>query len=552
MEKRSNLSICMRLLKLVKPLAEFMFLAVGMGIAGYLCASFLTILGVFALLSVLQVTTVLSLKMIFILLAVFAVCRGFLRYGEQACNHFIAFKLLALIRDKVFRALRRLCPAKLEGKEKGNLISVITSDIELLEVFYAHTISPVLIAVCTSVFMCLFIGRYHWALGGLAATSYFFLGCILPGITSRMSGGHGADFRKQTGELGSYVLDSLRGLEENIQYQMGEERLNEMNERADKLSEEEKQMKKLAGNNQAVIHTAVLVLSLVMLLISSFLFQKQLIGFEGILISTVALMTSFGPVIALANLSSTLQSTMAAGNRVLDILDEMPLTEDITDQPEQVFSGARLQHVEFGYGDEKILSDISLSISKNQIIGITGKSGSGKSTLLKLLMRFWERDQGSITISDTDINCINTLNLRNMESFVTQETYLFHDSIENNIRIAKPDASREEIEKACRKASVHDFIISLPNGYQTNAGELGDALSGGERQRIGLARAFLHEAPFILLDEPTSNLDSLNEGAVLKALCQERSGKTMVLVSHRPSTMKIADYVCPVEHGRVS
>lgn len=216
------------------------------------------------------------------------------------------------------------------------------------------------------------------------------------------------------------------------------------------------------------------------------------------------------------------------------------------------FSGARAERITFAYGEETILSDISADIPEHTVVGIVGKSGSGKSTLLKLLMRFWEVQQGSISLSGREINRINTDNLRDMESFVTQETHLFHDSIANNLRIARLDAAQEEIEAACRKASVHEFIMTLPQGYNTPVGELGDTLSGGERQRLGLARAFLHDAPFVLLDEPTSNLDSLNEAVILKSLNEERRDKTVVLVSHRQSTMRIADVVYSVEQGRMS
>lgn len=363
-----------------------------------------------------------SLGVIFASVLIFALVRGVLRYAEQACNHFIAFKLLALIRDKVFAALRKLCPAKLEGRDKGDLISVITSDIELLEVFYAHTISPVIIAFFVSLIMCVFLAHINPVLA----------------------------------------------------------------------------------------------------------------------------------VVALANLGSTLQNTFAAGNRVLDILDEQPVTKDVTGCEKVEFKGADAENVTFSYGEETILSDVSVPVPKGSIIGISGRSGSGKSTLLKLFMRFWSTDKGSIKISDKSVENINTDNLRSMESFVTQDTHLFNDTIKNNVRIAKLDATDEEIIEACKKASVHDFISKLPDGYDTNVGELGDMLSGGEKQRIGLARAFLHDAPFVLLDEPTSNLDSLNEAIILKSLKEEGRGRTVALVSHRQSTMRIADKVYCVENGRVS
>ena len=564
-----------KLIGLVKPLTAYMALAVIMGIVGHLCASFITIFGGFAVLDLVGVNVPFSLTIIFISLAIFSVLRAALRYAEQACNHFIAFKLLALIRDKVFQALRKLCPAKLESRDKGDLISVITSDIELLEVFYAHTISPVLIWFFFTLIMTAFIASYHIWLGGLAFIAYLTIGVIIPLIISKISGDDGMKFRSKSGALSGFVLDSLRGLSETIQYGQGQKRLAEMNKKnvvhipathpaqsvsssarrnkkTDELSADEERMKKIAGRNIAVTNTVILIFDFMMLFLSAYLYQTNAIGFDGILICTLALFSSFGPAIALANLGSTLQNTFASGSRVLDILEEEPLVEEIKDEKEVSFNGAKAENVTFAYKDEIILDNLSADIPKNSVVGIVGRSGSGKSTLLKLFMRFWKVENGSVKLSDTDIEHINTANLRNMESFVTQETHLFHDSIKNNIRIAKLNATDEEIKAACQKASVHEFIMTLPQGYDTQVGELGDTLSGGERQRIGLARAFLHDAPFMLLDEPTSNLDSLNEAVILRALHEERNGKTVVLVSHRESTMRIADKIYSVEHGRMS
>ena len=545
--KRSGFKIMTRLVGLVKPLTGYMLLAITMGLVGHLCASFITVLGGFAILDILGLDAPLSLALIFVCLAVFALVRGFLRYAEQACNHFIAFKLLALIRDKVFGALRRLCPAKLEGKDKGDLINLITSDIELLEVFYAHTISPICIAVLFSVVMVAFISSYHVLLGMLTAAAYIVVGVVIPLVTSRLSGDDGMKFRAKSGELAGFVLDSLRGLSETLQYGQGEKRMAQMNEQTEALSQDEERMKRTAGRNPAVTNTVILVFDLAMLFLSAYLCD-----FSGTLICTLTLMSSFGPCVALAALGSTLQNTFAAGNRVLDILDESPVVEEVSGRPETGFSGAAAEHVTFAYGEETILDDFSVDIPENKVIGIVGRSGSGKSTLLKLFMRFWQVRQGSVKVSERDVDEINTADLRDMESFVTQETHLFNDSIRSNLRIAKLDATDDEIVAACKKASVHDFIMSLPQGYDTPVGELGDTLSGGERQRLGLARAFLHDAPFLLLDEPTSNLDSLNEAVILRSLHEERSGKTVVLVSHRKSTMGIADKVYSVEHGRMS
>ncbi len=536
-----------RLIGLVKPLTGYMILAVAMGLIGHLCASFITVFGGYAILHVLHPEWSWNLTALFVAVLMFALLRGFLRYAEQACNHFIAFKLLALIRDKVFGALRRLCPAKLDGKDKGNLISIITSDIELLEVFYAHTISPICIAVLFSFVMISFIGSYHAALGGVALIAYVTVGALIPFVTSRLSGDDGVRFRTKSGQLSGFVLDSLRGLSETIQYGQGKRRMEEIDRRTEQLSKDEEHMKRIVGRNTAVTNTVILMFDLAMLFLSA-----KLVGFEGCLIVTFALMSSFGPVVALASLGATLQNTFAAGGRVLDILDECPVVEEITGKEEVDFHGAEVKNVTFAYGEETILEDVSVTIPENKIIGINGRSGSGKSTLLKLLMRFWQVRQGAVKVSGKNVEEINTSNLRDMESFVTQETHLFHDSIRNNLRIAKLNASDEEIITACRKASVHDFIMSLPEGYDTEVGELGDTLSGGERQRLGLARAFLHDAPFLLLDEPTSNLDSLNEAVILKSLHEACADKSVVLVSHRKSTMGIADTVYSVEHGRMS
>ena len=552
MKKRSGFTVMARLIRLVKPLSGYMVLAILMGLVGHLCAAFITIFGGFAVLDLLGFATPVALKTTFVCVLLFALVRGIFRYAEQSCNHFIAFKLLALIRDKVFRALRRLCPAKLEGRDRGDLISVITSDIELLEVFYAHTISPAAIAALFTLIMCLFIGHYHALLGLLALAAYVCVGVVIPLITSRRSGDTGMRFRTESGALSAFVLDSLRGLNETIQYDRGAESRAEMDARTDALSKEEAKIKRLTGQNMGITNTAILLFDLAMLVSSAALVQRGELTFDGALIAVLALFSSFGPTVALANLGATLQNTFAAGNRVLDILDEEPVVDEVSGQKEVEFTGAEAEHVTFSYGGEDILSDVSVRFPEGSVVGIVGRSGSGKSTLLKLLMRFWDVQKGRVHLSGTDVSSINTGNLREMESFVTQETHLFHDSIKNNLRIAKLDATDDEIVAACKKAAVHEFIMTLPQGYDTPVGELGDTLSGGERQRLGLARAFLHDAPLMLLDEPTSNLDSLNEAVILKSLHEQCAGKTVVLVSHRASTMRIADTVYSVEHGRMS
>lgn len=552
MKKQNKAQVLFRMLKLVKPLSGFMILAVTLGTLGFLTAEFIPILGGEAILIGLGIQTKLSWNMLLGLLLSFAVLRAIFRFSEQRTNHYIAFTLLAIIRDRVFKALRRLCPAKLEGRDKGNLISLITSDVELLEVFYAHTISPICIAIVSETVMCLFIGSFHPLLGIIALTSFLLVGAALPVIISKRSGTTGDELRAQSGQLSAHMLESIRGIDDTLQYSYGEKRLKEISDKTRELSERQGVLSKLTGTNMAIANMLILISDIAMLLVCGWLYQSGRVGFDGFLIPMIALMSSFGPVTALAALGTTLQSTVASGARVLAIIDEEPETEDITGKAHADFTGAEAKEVSFAYAGENVLNNVSLQIPRGKITGIVGKSGCGKSTLLKLLMRFWNVGKGEISVSGRNIDEINTDNLRDMESYMTQETWLFKDTIANNIRIGKLDASDEEVIEACKKASIHDFIMTLPQGYETEAGELGSTLSGGERQRIGLARAFLHNAPCMLLDEPTSNLDSLNEAVILKSLREEAKEKTVLLVSHRESTMRIADKILTMEGGRIS
>ena len=587
-KRRSAIAIMGSLIGLVKPLLHIMAAAIILGTVGYLCAIFLTILagqvilhglagnaagaGISVISEAAMKSTWLSgvsVNRILAVMILIAVLRGIFHYMEQYCNHFIAFKLLAIIRHKVFAALRKLCPAKLEGRDKGNLISIITTDIELLEVFYAHTISPIAIATLTSVIMVIFIGRYHVLAGVLALAAYLIVGVVIPMWNGKHGSQKGMEFRTEFGELNSFVLDSLRGLDETIQYSQGEKRKAQMSDQSRKLAGMQEELSRMEGSQRSFTNLMILVASFGMLALTIHLYGKGEIGFDGILTCTIAMMGSFGPVVALSSLSNNLNQTLASGERVLSLREEKPLVEEIADETGfhaaemfnsvekqnesgDGFTGAEASHVTFAYEDETILDDYSLKLAPGKITGIHGSSGSGKSTLLKLLMRFWDVNEGMISVDNKDVREIPTHHLRNMESYVTQETHLFHDSIANNIAIAKPGATREEIIAAAKKASIHDFIMTLPKSYDTEVGELGDTLSGGEKQRIGIARAFLHDSPLLLLDEPTSNLDSLNEGIILKSLKEDTTRRTVVLVSHRVSTMNVADVVYEMENGWLS
>ncbi|MGE9882033.1 amino acid ABC transporter ATP-binding/permease protein [Blautia obeum] len=564
-KRRKGIVIMGQLIGLVKPLLLLMCLAILLGVLGYLCAIFLTILTGYGMLYGLseilrQNVDVIeggffpsrSFGTIASILIVLAILRGVLHYGEQYCNHFIAFKLLAIIRHKVFASLRRLCPAKLEGRDKGNLISIITSDIELLEVFYAHTISPIAIAILTSLIMVLFIGAQYAPAGILALLGYIVVGVVIPVWNGKKGAEEGMQFRNSFGELNSFILDSLRGLDETIQYDKGEERMKQIDDRSRELGLMQKKLNRHEAVQGSLTNMAILLFSFGMLFFMLWKYERGIVSFDSMLITVIAMMGSFGPVTALSNLSNNLNQTLASGERVLSLLEEEPQIEEVGEKEQTIFAGAKAEHVDFAYEEEQILKDYSIELPRGKVVGIHGASGSGKSTLLKLLMRFWDADQGDIRISGKDIREVNTKDLRDMESYVTQETYLFHDSIANNIAVGRPGASREEIIEAAKKASIHKFIMTLPNGYDTEVGELGDTLSGGEKQRIGIARAFLHDAPFMLLDEPTSNLDSLNEGIILKSLHESRGdNKTVVLVSHRKSTMNVTDVIYEMENGRI-
>ena len=548
-ERKNVFSIMARLIVLVRTLIPVMLLAIFFGSIGHLCAIAVTVSAASGIAGIAgQSAPLLPLRVLPYFLIAFAVCRGVFHYAEQYCNHFIAFKLLAVIRHRIFAKLRELCPAKLEGRDKGNLISIITSDIELLEVFYAHTISPVAIALIVSTCMTVFIWHGSAAAGIIALCAYITVGFVIPLANAKLGGAEGLKFRNAFGALGSFVLDSLRGLDETIQYGCGKKRLSELIKRSQELTAAQKKLSALESYQRAITDFVIIAFDAAAfcLLLRSFFTGSVSLG--SVVVTTTALMSSFGPVVALSNLSNNLMQTLASGERVLSLLDEKPVVEEVTsgstndETAEKAFAvnGIDIANADFSYGAENILTNFSLKIPGRKIFGIHGPSGCGKSTLLKLLMRFWDVQSGSISLSKKDIRTIDTASLRAAESYVTQETSLFRDTIANNIAIGKIGASRKEIIDAAKKASLDEFVSSLPDGYDTEVGELGSTLSGGERQRIGLARAFLHDAPIMFLDEPTSNLDSLNEGIILKSLNEKSKRKTVVIVSHRMSTLNIA------------
>ena len=551
--RKNGFVVMGHLLKLVTPLSHIMAFTITMGTLGFLAAIFIMVLGAMGLVNLLNFDTHLSFSGILTALIVLAVARGVLRYLEQMSGHYIAFKLLALLRDKVFSSLRRLAFVKLQDKQAGQLVSLVTNDIELLEVFYAHTIAPIMIAFFTSAILLLVFGHLSGWFVLVALAAYLTVGVILPIITTKLAREDGRRYRELVGEMNDFFLDSVRGMKEIQLFGYAKQRLDEIQQRSQKIDTAFERIKDQEAKVRVYTEVAVSVFNIIMLFTGLILFSLDKIDFSAFLIGVILLMSSYGPVIALSNLSSNLLQTLASGERVLSLLAEEPELKDVESAVDlKDVSRIDVENVSFAYGEEQILSDVSLSVKKGEILGIHGRSGSGKSTLLKLLMRFYDPKSGSIKINGEILPNINTRSLRDNMAYITQQTYIFNETIEENIRLARRNATLEEIMEAAKKASIHDFILSLPEDYQTKMTELGGNLSDGEKQRIGIARAFLHNAPIILLDEPTSNLDSLNEAMILKSLLNVKAEKLIILVSHRQSTMAICDQVIGIENGRMS
>ena len=548
--KRGKVRIMLELVKLTRPLLGVLACAVVLGVAGFLAAIGITVLATSALLDLEGQAHWIAAGVAAVAAVVCGVARGPLRYAEQLCNHYLAFRVLALVRDKVFAAMRRLAPAKLEGKEKGDLVSLVTADIELLEVFYAHTLSPAAIALAVSIIVLVFIGLQAPQLVGFAAFGFICVGVVVPWCSSRYTATGGLELRQQVGKMNSFVLDSLRGLSETLQFGAQKQRARELDERMASLACAERKLKGRSANAMAVSGAVVLALDVAMIVLAAVLVMQGTLEFGRAVMAAAAFMASFGPLLAVAALGSTLQQTLAAGSRVLDLLEEAPQTPEVTDGVDaKEFEGMAMHEVSFAYRDKKILSDIDVDIRPGRVVRIAGPSGMGKSTLLKLLMRFWDPQSGRVTISGLDLRDVNTASLRSQQGLMEQDTFLFASTIRENLLVAKADASDEELMAALEKAALRELVERLPQGLDTQLAELGDSLSGGERQRLGLARVFLQDAPLLLLDEPTSNLDALSEASVLKALQKNRADKTVVIVTHRASAGAIADDTCTLSSG---
>lgn len=553
MKRRSGFQIMARLIIELKPLAPVMLITIGMGVLGFLAAIAIATFGAVALGVLIGEVTSFTFKSAVIVMIVCAVLRGLLRYCEQLSGHYIAFKILVILRDKIFTVLRRLAPAKLEGKEKGNLISLITSDIELLEVFYAHTIAPITIAIITNAIISIILFRINPWFGILGAVFFLIVGFAIPYLSSKMAKEAGVEYRNNFGQSNSYILDSLRGLKEILLFNGGQRRLNSINEKSRELNKSLSKIKDHEGVIRGVTDLTIMLAILTFVGTGFGLLIADSISFIEIVIAVVIVASSFGPVVALSNLSNNLLHTFACAERLFSLLDEEPNVEEVAGEKKVEGNSIKFKDVEFSYPgrQEKILDDISININKGDKIALIGESGIGKSTFIKLIMRFWDVNSGRIDIDGINLKDIPTKSLRSSQTLVSQETYLFNESIEDNIKIGNLNASREEVIEAAKKASIHDFIEKLPKGYDTKAGELGGMLSSGEKQRIGLARAFISNGDVLILDEPTSNLDTLNESEILRSIKENCEEKTIILISHRKSTTSVCNKVYKLEKKKL-
>ncbi|EPN5031774.1 amino acid ABC transporter ATP-binding/permease protein [Listeria monocytogenes] len=532
------------LLKFVKPLRGKMILAILLGIISNLSVILISLIGAYGILAVILAQPLNPYKWLFVMVGC-GVLRGVARYLEQYLNHDIAFRLLAIIRERIFSTLRKLGPARLSGKKSGDLITAITSDVEALEVFFAHTISPVFIALGTTIATVGFLGMYDTGLAIILLLGQILVGVVLPIISYKRNKKIGTAYQTEFVGLNQAVMENIASLQDIFQFKLGEARLANLTNRGEKLNKQyQKRLRQ--GSELQILGEWVLIGTATLILVLGSFWQLPL---ETILIGTVLSLSSFGSVLALNALGTALLTTFASGKRLYALTEEKPVVTfngplELTD-----FERAELNKVCFSHdGKQAILSELSLDLPKGKWLGIGGESGSGKSTLVKLLMRYWDPD-GEVNLNNQPLPKITESSLHQIEGVMEQSTFLFEDTIGNNIRLGKKAATLDEVKKAARKAAIDKWIETLPEGYETKIGGQARNLSDGERQRIGLARLFLHDAPLLLLDEPTSNLDYINEQAILNTLRSEIQDKTVLVISHRKTTLDLAEEQWLLENG---
>ncbi|MBF2427933.1 amino acid ABC transporter ATP-binding/permease protein [Listeria welshimeri] len=532
------------LLKFVKPLRWKMILAILLGIISNLSVILISLVGVYGIIAVISNETLNPYKWLLVMVGC-GVIRGLARYAEQYLNHDIAFRLLAIIRARIFATLRKLGPARLSGKKSGDLITAITTDVEALEVFFAHTISPVFIALGTTIVTVGFLGTYHIWLALILLLGQVFVGVILPMVSYKRNKKIGTAYQKELVSLNQMAMENIASLQDIFQFNLGKERLAKLTNQGEKLNQQYQKRIHQGSDLQILSEWVLIGTATIILVLGSFWH----LSVETVFIGTVLSLSSFGSVLALNALGTALLTTFASGKRLYALTEEIPVVSfdgslELTD-----FESAKMDKVRFSHeGKQPILNGLSFTLSKGKWLGIGGESGSGKSTLMKLLMRYWDPD-GQVKLNERALPEMTEASLHRLEGVMEQTTFLFEDTISNNIRLGKKDASLEEVKEASRKAAIDKWIETLPEGYVTVIGGQSRDVSDGERQRIGLARLFLHDAPLLLLDEPTSNLDYINEQAILNTLRSEVQGKTVLVISHRATTLDLAEEQLFLENG---
>lgn len=536
------------LLSFTKPFKGKMTLAILLGILSNLAVVAIPVISTLTLLRVIAGDAV-NLALILALLIGCGVVRGITRYLEQYQNHDIAFSLLAHIREEIFLALRRIGPARLTGKNSGELITSISTDVEALEVFFAHTISPVFIALGTTLVTFVFLASFDFALACILLAGQLLIGGIIPFISYRKNLQIGDDYKKAFVQVSQTIMENANSLKDIAQFHLEKKRLEKLTMDSNKLNQENR--RRIFQGNSLQLFSELVVIGTTLCVF--FYGNSRGLAIETIVLSVVLSLSSFGPVLALGNLGNALLTTFSSGRRLYQLVHEEPYVTFEGNSPavESVDTLAATS-LSFHYPntEKKVLGDISFELQQGHSIGISGESGSGKSTLLKLLMRYWDPDKGTITINDLPLSSLKEDALHHLEGVMEQSTFLFEDTIANNISLKRGSVSQENIEEAAKAAAIHDWILSLPEGYETQLSKLSRGISDGERQRIGLARLLVYDAPLVLMDEPTSNLDYVNEQAILAAFKEKLQDKTMVLVSHRSSTLKIAEKQLHLEKGQ--
>lgn len=538
-------SLLVKLLSLLKDLKIQMFFAILFGSIGHIFASLLPGLGAYYLGRMILKENI-NLQTLAIILFSLAILRALFKYFEQLLNHYIAFKILAVIRDKVFKKLRSLGPAKMQGKDKGELISIISSDIELLEVFYAHTISPVCIAIIHTLFFTVLLFKYSPLYSLILLTFHILLGVFIPIVTEKSAGEVGKIQRKLHSKLNLLILESFKGIKEIINFSYFDKRYKEIEKTASRLNKSTKTLSQKTSDNFVLSALLILIGNLVFILCGLALYTGGKVDVLGLIFPIAIFISSFGPTSALSSLANNLILTFACVKRVIGLLEEDPLVAENIGGKEINYENLSLDKVKFSYNEMKLIEDLDLQMGLNEIIGLKGRSGCGKSTIIKLIMRFYEAKDGKILLNGVDIKNINTKSLRENISYLSQDTYLFKGTIRENLKVAKRDASEKDLILACKKANIYDFILSLENGFDTEIVKENNQISTGQAQRIALARIFLRKAKLYLLDEPTANIDALNEAIILKSLYDERKDKSIIISSHRQSSLRICDEIVEI------